>query len=123
MPANELRSDLVDRVANGEVAGLFAHLCEEDRLVEKVAELFAKLRHVVGVDRLENFVRFLEDKWPQRGVRLLAIPRASTGGSQRAHDVDEPLEFVPNSFILVGVWDLGFGIWDSHEDPYASIGF
>ena len=115
VPAHQLRADLVDGVADREVARLLADLREEDRLVEVVAKLLAQLRQVAGINGVEHLVGFLEHERAQRCVRLLAVPRAAARRAQRAHDLDQLLEFVPDVLSHVahlGIWDLGFGIWD-----------
>ncbi len=121
MPANQLRADLVDGVANGEVTRFFADLREEYRFIEVIAELFAQLRHVAGINGFQHLVRFLEHERAQRGMRLLAVPRAAARRAQRPHDLNQLLELVPDvlshgwnpSYELgfgFGFWDLGFGI-------------
>ena len=92
MTAHELVADRVDRVADREVAGFLADARQEDGLEQEVAELFAEVRRLAAFDRLEHLVGFLEHERAQRGVRLLAVPRAAVRRAQRAHDLDEPLE-------------------------------
>ena len=92
MPAHELVADGVDGVADREVAGFLADARQEHGLEQEVAELFAEVRRLAALDRLEHLVGFLEHERTQRGVRLLAVPRAAIRRAQRAHDLDETLE-------------------------------
>ncbi len=92
MTAHELVADRVDGVADREVAGFLADAGQEDGLEQEVAELFAQMRRLAAFDRLEHLVGLLEHEGPQRGVRLLAVPRAPIRRAQRAHDLDETLE-------------------------------
>jgi hypothetical protein len=64
----------------------------EDHLEEQIAELLLESRGVPRFDRLEHFVRFLDEKRLERGAGLLAIPRASPRPTQTAHDLEEPFE-------------------------------
>ena len=86
MTAHELVADGVDGVADGEVAVLFAHLRQEDRFEQEVAELLAELRRRAALDRFEHLVGLLEDERTQRRGRLLAVPRTAVGSPQSAHD-------------------------------------
>ena len=51
----------------------------EDGLEQQVAEFLAQVGVVAGVDRRDDFVRLLQQPGAQRGVRLLAVPRAAAG--------------------------------------------
>ena len=75
-----------------ELAALVGDLGEEHGLEQEVAELLAQLRGTAALDGLEHLVGFLEHERPQRGLRLLAVPRAAVGRPQRPHDVDQPVE-------------------------------
>ena len=108
MPADQLVGDRLDRVADGEAAFLGADLREEHGSEEKIAKLVLQRVVVAAVERVEQFVRFLQHERPQRLQRLLLVPRAAVFGSQRAHDLDEAIEARAGT--------VGHG-------PYASISF
>ena len=78
--AHELVADAVDRVRDGEVAGFLADLRQEDRLVQKVSELFAQLLRPAVLDRLEHLVGLLEHEWTQRGDASARGPMDSRPG-------------------------------------------
>ena len=61
----------------------------KDDLEQEIAELFAVLLGVAGVDGLEHLVRFFDQVGLQRLQRLLAIPRAAVGCQQSLHDLDQ----------------------------------
>ena len=67
-------------------------LREEHALEDQVADLAAQRVGVAAIDRVEHFVRFLEQEAAQRFERLLAIPRAAVRAAQARHDIDELLE-------------------------------
>src|SRR3989442_1398773 len=109
MAAHELLRNRVNGVADGEGAGLLADLCQEDRLVQKIAKLFAEACRVAALDRVEHFVRLLENERAQRCKRLLTVPRAAIRRAQRTHDSHQPFE--PGADVV------------SHDvsAPYATI--
>jgi hypothetical protein len=88
MPPHELVRDGVDRVGDCEMPSLGFELREKHRLEQEVAELFAERVVVVPVDRLEDFVGFLEHERLQRVDRLLAIPRTAVRGPEPRHDLE-----------------------------------
>ncbi len=92
MPAHQFVGDALDRIGDGEATVLRFELGDEDGLEKKVAELITERRVIVAVDRLEHFVRFLEDVRLQRVDRLLAVPGAAVWRAEPCDDVDEPLE-------------------------------
>ena len=89
---NELVGDGVDGVADREVSVLLGNPREKHGFEQEIAELLAQRVEVAAIERVEQLVGFLEHERPQRGERLLAIPRAAVGSAQRAHDVHEAIE-------------------------------
>ena len=56
-----------DDVSDGEDSGFLADACQEDRLVEIVAELFTEIGGGTVFDCFQYLVGLFEDKWAQRG--------------------------------------------------------
>ena len=77
---DELGTDPVERVRDGEVPALGGQLREEDPFEEEIADLAPKLRHIALLDGLDHLVGFLDHEGHQGLQRLLAIPR----GTRRA---------------------------------------
>ena len=48
-------------------------------LQKQIAQFFAQIRVVFCPNCFRQFVRFLEQVWDERFVRLLAVPRAAAG--------------------------------------------
>jgi hypothetical protein len=93
MTPHELVGGTSGRVGDREVPGLFLELRQEDRLIQKVAELFPEGGVVVMVDCLEHLVGFLEHERLQRIDGLFAIPRTPVGCPEPRHDPDQSSEF------------------------------
>src|SRR5439155_13395508 len=70
----------------------------EDHLQDEVADLLAKRGEIAGVDRFERLVRLLEEVARERGVCLLAVPRAPARRAQLRHDLDERAEGLAGRF-------------------------
>jgi hypothetical protein len=64
-------------------------LREQDSFENEIPEFLAKGEAVVAVEGLEHFIRFFEQKRPQRLERLRAVPRAAVGAAKVADDVDQ----------------------------------
>ncbi len=89
VPVDELGDDAAGDVVDGErrVRVLLGDAGVEDDLEEDVAQLFAQLRAVAGLDRLDQFVRLLDAVLRQALVGLPGGPRAL--GADAVHDLHE----------------------------------
>ena len=58
-------------------------------LDQYITQFFAHVRHVLTVDRVDQFTRFINQTPDQRGVGLLLIPRAAGGLAQSGHGSQE----------------------------------
>src|SRR5439155_26801913 len=74
---NDLRANRLLDVGEVEHAGLGGQLGVEDDLEEEVAELAGEGRARPGLERVVDLVCLLEEMATERGVRLLAVPRAA----------------------------------------------
>ncbi len=79
VPSDQLGDDGVGRVGDGEGTVLGADLGDEHRFEQQVAELVTQRAGVAAVDRIDDLVGFLQDERPERGQRLLSVPRAAVG--------------------------------------------
>ena len=84
--ADDLRGDRGLDVGQVEDAGLGGELRVEDDLEQQVAELAGQLGRRAGLERVVDLVRLLEQVLAQRGVGLLAVPRAAVGLAQSVAD-------------------------------------
>ena len=84
VPPNSLAVIALSESATVKAPGVGADLREKDPFENEVADLAAQPIGIAAVDRVEHFVRFLEQEGAQRLERLLAIPRASRGPRSRA---------------------------------------
>ena len=80
--ADDLGRDRGLDVGQVEDAGLGRQLGVEDDLEQQVAELPGELRRGARLERVVDLVGLLEQVLAQRGVGLLAIPRAAVGLAQ-----------------------------------------
>jgi len=92
MPPHHLVDELAEQIGHREVALLLGNAGVEDDLEQEIAELLAHGRAATGLDRLEDFVGFLDEKWFERSRGLLTIPRATARFTESLHDVQEPLK-------------------------------
>ena len=87
---NELVDDARDDVVDAE-AGLGAgQLGLEDDLEKEVAELLAKVPHVLRLDGVDHLARLLEHVLAERVERLLAVPGAAARTEEPLHQPHEP---------------------------------
>jgi hypothetical protein len=100
--------DRSQRVVYGEQSAFGRYLRQKYPLEHVVADLLAQFVHVAALDRIDHFVRFLEDEMGEGRERLLAIPRTTVRRPQRPHDVNQFLE----CFACL-----------SHQPPFASSWF
>ena len=84
--------NFADHIGDREATFFVSDLSVEQDLKKEVAEFFCEFSVVGGVERVEDFVGFLDEVGPQRGVRLFAIPRAAARGAEASHDGDKLFE-------------------------------
>ena len=72
-----LREETFRHVAEVECTALLGDHAVKEHLEQQVAELLAQQRVVAGADRVVHLVRFLDQIWAQRLVRLRRIPLAA----------------------------------------------
>src|SRR5262245_8614378 len=92
MPPHHLVDELAERIGHREVALLLGDAGVEDDLEQQIAELLAHGRAAAGLDRLEDFVGFLDQKGLERRRGLLAIPGTPARFAELFHYVQEPLK-------------------------------
>jgi Domain of unknown function (DUF1844) len=92
MSADELAGDCTQRISDGESPFVRAYLGEEDTFEDQVADLSLERLEVAAIDRVEDFVGFLQHVRPQRRERLLAIPGTATWSPQPRHRVGQFLK-------------------------------
>jgi hypothetical protein len=94
MPPDELVDDRAGHVVDGEVrvvGTLGGHDGVEGHLHEHVAEFLPERVQVAAVDGVEDLVGLLEQIGRQRGVGLLAVPRALAAQPvHHRHQVEQP---------------------------------
>ena len=86
MAAHDLGRDGRLHVGEVEYAGLRRELRVEHDLQQQVAELLGEVGRRAGIERVVDLVRLLEQMLAERGVGLLAIPRAAVGSAQAVRD-------------------------------------
>ena len=82
MAAHDLAADRLLDVGQVEGAGLRGQLGVQNDLEVEVAELARQLGRGAPVESVVDLVRLLEQMLLERGVRLLAVPRAAVGLAQ-----------------------------------------
>ncbi len=85
MTADELRVDVARDVIEGKRAFLGGNLSVENDLDQHVAQLFAHVRQIPAVDRIDEFAHFIDQAPHQRSMGLLLIPRTTVRGPQARH--------------------------------------
>ena len=83
MPRFHLRDEAVRDVVHRERAALLGDDGVEEHLEQQIAELLAQLRVVAGANGVVDLVRFFDQVWAQRFVRLRGVPFAAR--AQVAH--------------------------------------
>ena len=104
--ANHFGVNRFDDVGDGEGAGFFGEDGMKDDLKEQVAKFGGKVVRVAGFHGVEDFVGFLDQKFAQRCVGLLAVPGAAAGSAQARLQRDQLFE--PFSGALVAGSDWNF---------------
>ncbi len=90
MPVDHLGPDIVGDITNVEaVIGLHRDGAVHQHLKQQIAEFLAQRPQFHAVDCLEHLIGFLEQVGAKAAMRLLAIPRASTRGTQTLHHLVE----------------------------------
>jgi len=102
MPANHFRVNGFDDIADIELAGFGGDQGVKYNLKQEVAEFGCEFARIARIHGVENFVGLLEQKCAQRSMRLLAIPRATTGGAEPGLQCEEVFEEYAGSGPLVG---------------------
>ena len=87
---DDLRRQGGPDVGHVEHARLGGQLRVEDHLEQQVAELAGQLRRRAALERVVDLVRLLEEVVPQRGVRLLPVPRAAVRLPEAGRDPGHP---------------------------------
>lgn len=77
MTTDDLRVDRTAHIIDSEFAFIGCDLTLQDYLQQHIAQLFAEVLGIVRFDRVDRFIGFFKHIRSDRGVRLLAIPRAS----------------------------------------------
>ena len=87
MAGDELVDQAVAYLIDAEWIGLVmrAHLCLEHGLQEHIAQFLAHVLAVVGFDRVDVLLGFLEQRFEQGSVRLRTVPRAAARLVQYSH--------------------------------------
>ena len=90
MPARHLVADRRHHVAERERALFLRHPRVEHHLQQQVAELVLQIRQIATVDRIGDFVGFLDGVRRDGCKGLLEIPRATRHRiAQRRHDAEQ----------------------------------
>ena len=92
MALDQLGRDFLQRVGDGKGAEVGRDLREKDTLEDMIADLLAERSEIPSLDRLDDFIRFLQHELAQRLKRLLAIPRTPSRRSEDRHDVNQTSE-------------------------------
>ncbi len=115
MTPQQLLHDAAGDVVEIEPPFLRRDLRVKDGLQEQIAQLLPQIGVVARVDRLDDFVRLLDQSRAQAGMGLLAVPRAPI---RRPQPGDDGAELLNGRLGMVegvgvgGVWHWGFGIGD-----------
>src|ERR1700733_1799487 len=86
MAANEFSVQIFNYVMDVEVTSLGGHLCVEEDLEKKIAELILEVGPGATLDGIEDLVGLLERVSLDRVEGLLAVPGAAIRGAQPCHD-------------------------------------
>ena len=91
MPSNELVHDVPRDFVEVKRSALFPKLAVENHLQQQIAQLLNQLMIVISLDRIHQFVNFLNRMPPQRPVVLFPVPRTSLWRTQTLHDTQQIL--------------------------------
>ena len=90
MAADHLDADRLHHVREGEGALLLGHAGVEDHLQQQVAQLLPQIGKIAPLDRVGDFIGFLDGVGRDRAEILRQIPRAARAGRpERGHDLDQ----------------------------------
>ena len=92
MPAHDLRVHVAAHVVDGELTSVRGNLRLQHHLKQHVAELFAHVRHVVGLDGIHGLVSLLHHVAGNALVGLLLVPGAPVRRTQRLDGGHELVE-------------------------------
>jgi len=92
MTPDELVVDGAHRISHLEPSGFGGDLRLEHALEEHVAQFAPEAGEIAAVDRVERFVRLLQQERTERLWCLLSVPGAPLRRSQRVHEPDEARE-------------------------------
>ena len=93
MPARHLVADRIDHVGERERALLLRHPRVEHHLQQQVAEFVLEVAHVAAIDRVGDFVGFLDGVRRDGREALLDVPRtAGLRIAQCGHDLEQALD-------------------------------
>jgi len=83
---NQFVCDGSQRIGHLPSARFCRNLCVKDHLKQHIAQFTWKCLVVAPVERVECFVRFSQEKWPECLVGLFAVPRAPVRRAECGHD-------------------------------------
>ena len=89
MASDHLRRRRLRHLGDVEPPLLVGDLGMHRHLQQEVAELVSEPLVVTGLDGFEDLVGLFEQVWPQRFVRLLAVPGTAVRLAQPVHDVED----------------------------------
>ena len=89
MTVDQLLGEPFGDVVHVPAALICSHLRMEHDLQQQVAQLVTDRVVVVGIDRLQQFVRLFEQVQGQCLVRLLSVPWTTAGTAEARHDPDQ----------------------------------
>ena len=90
MATLHLVANAVQYLVEREVAGFGRHLRVEDDLQRKIAEFVLEVREIAALDRVGDFIGFLDRVRRDRLERLLTVPRTAVHGvAEPAHDLNQ----------------------------------
>ena len=101
MASHELVADRLDRVGDGEVAGLLANLREEHRLVEVVAELLAQVRRRRRSRSPRALRRSLRARRAAASASVCSRSQGQPSGARSARMISTRRSNVAPAFALV----------------------
>jgi hypothetical protein len=90
MASHQFLANSIRHGAEVEPALLLRHACVKHHLEEQIAELLAQVLAVAVLDRIGDFVRFLDGVGSDGGERLRTVPRAAALGiAQSRHEREQ----------------------------------
>ena len=113
MSPHDLRVHVAAHVVDGELAGIRGNLRLQHHLKQHVAELFAHVRHVVGLDGIHGLVGLFHHVAGDALVGLLLVPGAPV---RRAQRLDGGHELVEGG--VLGRLHLGYQLLSHSIAPF-----